>query len=268
MSNLTITASELSGSALMTESCPTPPSLATCVSSWSRVQPQSIEDLRTWLQGDSLASPLALPANEPEQTTPATCGPQRLTPYAQLDPLTASLKTFQVCLLPGILNESYATLPKAGIACDGVVYRLLKWERPISETDYGLWPTPKTRDASGKCRSPKAQGGPSLTEAVRRSAMLPTPRANKIGGYSSARFRPTLEQVVKMKYPTPRAGSDTLVGGTGHWQMLQGTELEANRGKLNPDWIDWLMGFPIGYTALKPLEMHKFRQWCEQHGIS
>jgi hypothetical protein len=37
-------------------------------------------------------------------------------------------------------------------------------------------------------------------------------------------------------------------------------------GQLNPDWVEWLMGWPIGQSDLKPLEMDKFRLWLQQHG--
>lgn len=37
-------------------------------------------------------------------------------------------------------------------------------------------------------------------------------------------------------------------------------------GPLNPDWCDWFMGFPIGWTALEPLGMHKFQAWLVSHG--
>lgn len=40
----------------------------------------------------------------------------------------------------------------------------------------------------------------------------------------------------------------------------------AGGGHLNPDWVEWLMGWPIGWTDLEPLAMDKFRQWLEQHG--
>ena len=36
-------------------------------------------------------------------------------------------------------------------------------------------------------------------------------------------------------------------------------------GQLNPDWTEWLMGWPIGWTASEPLAMDKFRQWQQQH---
>ena len=39
-----------------------------------------------------------------------------------------------------------------------------------------------------------------------------------------------------------------------------------NGGKLNPLWTEWLMGWPIGWTDLKPLEMDKFHYVQQQHG--
>lgn len=36
-------------------------------------------------------------------------------------------------------------------------------------------------------------------------------------------------------------------------------------GQLNPDWVEWLMGWPIGQTALKPLETGKLAEWQQQH---
>jgi hypothetical protein len=38
-------------------------------------------------------------------------------------------------------------------------------------------------------------------------------------------------------------------------------------GHLNPEWTEWLMGWPIGWTALEPLEWGKYREWQQQHSI-
>jgi hypothetical protein len=38
--------------------------------------------------------------------------------------------------------------------------------------------------------------------------------------------------------------------------------------KLNPKWVAWLMGWPLGWTSLRPLEMDKFHLWQQQHGMS
>lgn len=42
-------------------------------------------------------------------------------------------------------------------------------------------------------------------------------------------------------------------------------QLDTVTGPLNPEWVEWLMGWPIGWTELKPLEMDKFREWQLQH---
>ena len=37
-------------------------------------------------------------------------------------------------------------------------------------------------------------------------------------------------------------------------------------GSLNPMWVEWLMGWPLGWTDLKPLETDKYPQWRHSHG--
>ena len=44
--------------------------------------------------------------------------------------------------------------------------------------------------------------------------------------------------------------------------------MASDGGQLNPEWVEWLMGWPIGWTGLKPLEMDKFREWQLQHFMS
>lgn len=40
----------------------------------------------------------------------------------------------------------------------------------------------------------------------------------------------------------------------------------ANTGHLNPEWLEWFMGWPMGWTGLEPLETDKFQEWWQQHG--
>lgn len=42
---------------------------------------------------------------------------------------------------------------------------------------------------------------------------------------------------------------------------------QSNGLKLQPAFVEWLMGWPIGWTDLKPLATDKFREWRQQHGI-
>lgn len=139
------------------------------------------------------------------------------------------------------------------------------------------WPTPTARDGKGS-DAPGRQGQPSLCEAVK---MWPTPRANKVGGYSSPEFSPTLEQAVRMqggpKWPTPRTAG--MCGGTGNFEQMKkleesGTITEqehrqmtaGNGGQLNPRWVEWLMGWPIGWTALDSAATEWFRSRQRRRG--
>ena len=73
-------------------------------------------------------------------------------------------------------------------------------------------------------------------------------------------------------WPTPLA-QDAKQNGmrpTSHATMLicavRRAENRPTGGRLNPEWVEWLMGLPIGWTDLKPLEMVKFQQWLNSHG--
>jgi hypothetical protein len=244
MLNGTNIVSELSPPELQTASYPSPQSLQTCVSSWSPVPLNSIEDLQTWLQGVFPANHSALPGNEPEQTTSAICGPQHGMSSAWLDPDTASLKTFQACLIADISEPSLTTWPKAGIVCDGEYYPQPNWERRINEIGSGLWPTPN------------ADMGDATEKLIPHRGHFIRPSGQK------AHLR--LTEAVRM-WPTPNVAD--AHGGPGHSGRDGGLNLRtAVGGTLNPNWLEWLMGWPIGWAESKPLAMDKFRQWLEQHG--
>ncbi len=36
-------------------------------------------------------------------------------------------------------------------------------------------------------------------------------------------------------------------------------------GQLNPAWVEWLMGWPIGHTDLQPLAMDRWQEWQRVH---
>ena len=77
-------------------------------------------------------------------------------------------------------------------------------------------------------------------------------------------------------WPTPRASEWKGVGPIGsksHQYRLDRKYLDATvqeaeqkTGQLNPTFVEWLMGWPLGWTDLKPLETDKYQQWLQQHG--
>jgi len=49
--------------------------------------------------------------------------------------------------------------------------------------------------------------------------------------------------------------------------MVQGYEHLIGKF-INPEWMEWLMAWPIGWAALAPLATDRFQQWLHSHGIS
>ena len=61
------------------------------------------------------------------------------------------------------------------------------------------------------------------------------------------------------KWPTPTKADG--MGGPGSSDRQGGDNLRtATGGSLNPTWVEWLMGYPLGWTALKDSETQSFRK--------
>ena len=134
------------------------PSLETSASSYQADTPNSTGDTWMSLLEAFRVSPLALLESAKEATTSATCGPTPSRPFAWYDRQSASWRTSEDSFLQDISDKLSVTWPKAGMTVNGASYRQVKWERRISETDYGSWPTPTVMDT------------------VERKGMRPAPR--------------------------------------------------------------------------------------------
>jgi hypothetical protein len=71
---------------------------------------------------------------------------------------------------------------------------------------------------------------------------------------------------VKM-WPTPKA-RDARPGNQA--EALRHTPdlpfaAGGHGGQLNPMWVGWLMGFPIGWSSCTPLETGSYRRWLAAH---
>jgi hypothetical protein len=75
-----------------------------------------------------------------------------------------------------------------------------------------------------------------------------------------------LQRFVTM-LPTPQA-RDYRSGQQSRWDDPERSRNLNDKigGKLNPQWVEWLMGWPIGWTDCEPLEMDKWQQWRQWHG--
>ena len=130
--------------------------------------------------------------------------------------------------------------------------------RPSLDTmaSKGLWPTPTVCGNYNKAGLSKSSGD-GLATAVARS-LLPSPRASDATrgpGLRKDRTKPdNLATAVKM-LPTPTC-NDAKNNGAASQHERNSPPLNAIAGgPLNPAWVEWLMGFPLGYTDCVPSAM-------------
>ena len=220
------------------------------------------------------------------------CGEKWRGWSAKYDPVTSSWKTAQLSLL-GDLELSSVIFPRSGMTRNGLLWELPMLERPTNETGCGFspdgdtffhtpntrgldggsnsrkalqkrqWPTPVASDTSSRSK-PYAQGGTPLSLAVK---LWPTPTVcwnyNRKG--ASATSGDGLATAVRM-WPTPTAHNAKETNAPSESARNTPTLASQAGGPLNPDWVEWLMGWPIGHTALKPSETDKCRNVEQQHG--
>jgi hypothetical protein len=106
-----------------------------------------------------------------------------------------------------------------------------------------MWPTPTaTLGTNGGLVTPsKARWGGTLIEAI-SATTWPTPAARD--------------------YRHPNAKSYAERGGGKKGEQLP----NAVGGPLNPTWVEWLMGWPLGWTAFERLGTDRFQAWRRSHG--
>lgn len=227
-------------------------------------------DLLTWYLAASRAKTSALPEKalaSPESDQ--ACGPTWRGSLAKYDPVSLSWKTVQLCLL-GDSELSSVIWPRSGMTAGGECWELPTLEPITSATGSGLWQTPVADDSvnrvAGKWNS---RGEPKLSAQV---LQWPTPLANSHTGAGHGPNKtgaPNLQTMVKA-WPTPAARdyrSSNKLSYEDRGGGKKGEQLpNAVGGQLNPTWVEWLMGWPLGWTDLKPSVTDKCHFALQQHG--
>lgn len=209
------------------------------------------EDALTWFLAGFPARTLAFPERAQELTANAPeCGATWRGSLAMFDPVSCSWKTAQLSLLEDS-EQCSVTWPRSGMTVDGLCWALPMSGRRTSGTDSGWWPTPCATDTSNR------KPGDSIH--ISASGLPKYVAAN--GEKSQMR----LSQAVRM-WPTPTCQDEKNNGAPS--QMERNTKpLNAEiGGPLNPKWVEWLMGWPLGWTDLRPLETDKSRNVQQQLG--
>ena len=134
-----------------------------------------------------------------------------------------------------------------------------------------MFPTPTASlgTKGGRVTPRKSREGGTLIEAVSARAMWPTPKANDVekrGDFDVTNPRNGLPAAVK-RFATPQARDHR----TGQLERYENPDRTKNLndqigGQLNPTWVEWLMGWPLGWTDLKPSATDKCRNAQRRHG--
>jgi hypothetical protein len=107
------------------------------------------------------------------------------------------------------------------------------------------WPTPTCQDAENNgSPSQMARNTKPLNAAVK---LWPTPNASDADKWSHESLAQRLEKGRQVRVNTAVSPE----GGGG--------------GSLNPTWVEWLMGWPLGWTGCAASATDKFRQWQRSH---
>jgi hypothetical protein len=229
-------------------------------------------DVLTWfLAAFPVRTSHALERVQESKESDHPCGNTWRESSVKFDLNTHLWKTHR-CLWEEVLPSSSLTLPKWGMMRDGAL-----WERttpPLltSETESGLWRTPTAHEWKNTGHSTQIhlsdQVRPSQVKNPKKAAaMWPTPTL--CGNYNRKGLSKTsgdgLATAVR-QWPTPTAQDSKNNGAPS--QMERNTKpLNAEvGGALNPTWVEWLMGWPLGWTDCDASATAKFRQWLDSHG--
>lgn len=231
----------------------------------------STEDQLSLFAGDSLVSHSVSPGSNSAQKMTEHSGRKCCESYAKWLPDGSLARMF---LESSRWNSTRCYLTWKGKATPAgrLYFQLVPSMPTIGETESGLWRTPAamaggTPKALLEGQTTRASGHKIQVRLQDQVRMWPTPTtsdANQAYMKNDHDLKKgNLRGVVKM-WPTPQA-SDNRDRGNLSTPSVQrrkekgkqlGLSMVASdvSGSLNPTWVEWLMGFPIGHTGLKPSE--------------
>ena len=194
------------------------------------------------------------------------CGEKWRGSFTKFDQDSCSWKTHQCSLLGG-LEPFLEIWPSWGLMRDGECWEQTPLAHPIKESAFGFTvPTPVASDGTTGSLIGKNDSFYETKTGMPR-------KINQNGKDGSV----GLGRLVQM-WPTPQASDNRDRGNMSNpsiqrriakgKQIMLSQSVDRNSGQLNPTWVEWLMGWPLGWTDLKQLEMDKFHCVQQQHGES
>ena len=178
-----------------------------------------------------------------QESGPASGG-KCIESFAKWDPSLSSWKTLQPSLTGASMPFS-GRWPTSGSMLSGDVCRRRPLEHHIEDKGSGWLPTPTAANyGTNKSIWPNSKARPSL-QTMARHNLWPTPTVK--GDYN--------------RKGASKASGDGLATAVKKMEPHSG-------GPLNPTWVEWLMGWPIGSSASKHWATAKSRSARRKRGES
>ena len=177
--------------------------------------------------------------------------------FARLGPDGSWLKTYRDCspqMLDGSSEAFSETWPRAGTMRNGTAFQLPPSAPVTKGIESGLLPTPIANNwGFNQSLGENTAIRPSLKMMARQNTAEHD--SGKHHGQPD-----TLHSAVK-RWPTPQASDWKRAHAysaeeRGHSPQLR----HVLTGQLNPTWVEWLMGFPLGWTVCEAWGTHSSRR--------
>ena len=208
---------------------------------------------------DSPASRLALPGSDEAKRMTATSGRRCLELSQSLGPL-GQLERMLLVSYPWASTTRYLTWKVSATKQERLLFRLQVSGRGTEEIACSLLPTPKATDAThGGPNQRDSRGNYALPGAVHHREMWATPNAaDAIGSHGGGQGRSLRTDIYNLKrnlFATPRV-RDYRTGQAERWDNPARSRNLNDQvgGKLSVIFVEWLMGYPAGWTDLKDSE--------------
>lgn len=214
----------------------------------------------TLFAGVSPVNPIPLRGNASASPTRDGSGPNSSVLFAYYDPASSLWKMYQVSLFGGAEWTTYSEgWPPSGTVANGKAYRRPPLVPRTFVTGSSLWPTVRATEWKGNLRQSKdGYNWPTLTGSV-MGRMWPSPLPSDVMGGRTTKGRNRqnetgLRRVAQMATPQSR---DFRTGQAARWANHRRSRNLNDQagGKLSVIFVEWLMGFPLGWTDLKDSEM-------------
>ena len=213
-------------------------------------------DPSQYYQEDFLASHSVQPGSDEARRMTVTSGRRCLELFRKSDP-GGLLVRMLLEASQWRSTRCYLTWKASATPAKRLLFRLVPSMPRTDETEQRYWPTPRANDGE-KRGDVSADPRNGLPGAVR---LWPTPTAEQCGMTATTGGRP-IEKSTKLStqvylaeknrlFPTPRCGGSKGSSPAGD---KHGDLAARVGGQLNPTWVEWLMGFPLGWTDLSASE--------------